>query len=169
MLATFGVLSIVCLFSAPVLLGEGRRDISIRWSELSKTVGSGKIRMVLPSGIRVECKVITVEPERLELQITRTEAPKIQQKGRTFVPRLAVPVVEMIKHGHRWRITGAIVGSMLTAVVAGSFLRYIGSDDLGQFVGFTSAGMAVSGVAGYYIGKQADRDVILIRIVPDVN
>lgn len=167
MLNKAGAILTAFVLAVQVLPGADQREIAISWSRLSHTIEHRQVRMALPNGIRIEGKVVAVEPAQLRLDITRTTDARVQPRGQTLVPRSAVSVLELAAYGHLWRIVGTIAGPLLVAAAAGGVVRHTGVENLGSAVGLAAAGMAGSGIGGYYLGKRADRRIVTLRIVPE--
>jgi hypothetical protein len=166
MLTKPAVLFTIGMLLAPGIYAKDQTEMALRWSELPDAVRSRKIRMMLPNGIHIEGKVEVVEPDQLRVKVTKTSDSKIQPKGPSSIPRSEVSVMQVVRHGYRWRIIGAIAGPVLTAGTAAAVVAHTGAGNLRVLVGSTSAGVLGTAVGGYFIGRYADRRIVTVRIVP---
>jgi hypothetical protein len=74
--------------------------------------------MVLPNGARIEGRALIVQPEALIIKITKTSDKIVQPKGEISIPRTAIPVLQVVKYGIRWRIFGTAIGAALGVLIA---------------------------------------------------
>ena len=163
----------VAVLAAFLLLNPGLsaaepKVLSLRWSELESAVGGGKVKIVLPDGLRIEGRVMAVEPEVLRIRITRSSDRHAQPKGEASIPRHAVSVVEVVKYGKLWRLLGALaIPAGAASAAAITFPRDVSEGPVpGIVLGVSLAGVAGTALAGYYLGKRADRHRTTIRIIP---
>jgi hypothetical protein len=150
------------------LCAAGQKDLSLRWTELTPAVADRQVRITLPNGPRIEGKVVAVDPQALRIKITKTSDKIGQPKGEFSIPRTAIPVLQLVQYGSRWRIFGTAVGPILMGAAGASvYARGAGSvDDIPKYIGIGAAAVIGSGVGGYFLGKRADRRVTTIRILP---
>ena len=114
---------------AQSLWAAGPTELSLRWAVLEPAVAGRKVKIVLPSGVRIEGRVVAVEPEGLRTRITKT-SDLVAAAGTSVAIKAAANV-----------------------------------EDLPKYIGYGSAAVLGTAVAGYYLGKRADRRVTTIRIV----
>ena len=167
---TLAVLTAFFLLQDGVIAATG--DASIRWNEVPSAVAGGTVRMVLPSGARIEGKVVAVAPDALRIHIGKTSDKKIQPKGAVSIPRNAVSTLQVVRYGKKWRVMGTATSIAIVAIAgagAGYAAASSGTSTDNVQVLATAASAAAAGicVGGYYLGKRADRHITTIRIVPE--
>jgi hypothetical protein len=147
--------------------GADPRELSLRWTELDSAVAGEQVRILLPSGARIEGKVAAVEVEGLRARITKTSDRRLEAKGEVVLPRASVSVLQVVTHGVGWRILGTAIGPILVGAAGASVAaRGAGTvNDLPKYVGFGAAAVVGTGIGGYYLGKRAGRKITTIRIV----
>jgi len=80
------------------LCAAGHMEVSLHWTELAPAVADRQVRITLPNGPRIEGKVVAVEPQALR-KITKTSDKIVQPKGERSIPRIAIPVLQVVKDG----------------------------------------------------------------------
>lgn len=165
--AAAGVVAFVLLNQA--MLAANPKELSLRWNDLAPAVAGMRVSLALPDGVRIEGRVAAVEPEALRIRITKTSDPKAQPKGETSIPRTAVSMVQVERYGVRWRIACTAIGPIFVSAAAAGYASRAGPSGsaLSALVGFSAAAVAGTAMAGYYLGKRADRQVTIIRIAPE--
>jgi len=156
------VLIVTVLFATSVYGGE--RKIQLRWEELAGTVQGQKVQMVLPNGADVEGKVLAVEPQALQIKVSR--ASNTYEKGVHSIPRSQVSVLRFQGRSGPWRALGTAIGAgggAAAGIPLSGPIRNEGNEELSAqvAVGFIAAGAA----AGYFIGRSADRQVFVVSVV----
>lgn len=167
-ISTSVILAVVACTSGGTLAAAARTQ-RLTWSELGPaTQGKGKkIMMVLPSGTRIQGEVVSVEPQALIVNVTKTSNRGEVDKGRTSVPRSSVSVFETRQCGAKWRtiLTIGIPGALLAATAAAMNAQspaVNGQEAAGVGVGIAGGGI----VAGYFLGRQLDCRVTHTTVVP---
>jgi len=137
------------------------KEVSLRWTELEPAVAGRQIRMTLPNGPQIKGRVLAVEPQALRIQITKTSDKLVQPKGEISLPRTAIPVLQVMRYGIRWRIFGTAIGPVLVGAAGASVAaRGAGTvNDLPKYIGYGAGAVIGTGVGGYFLGKRADRHV----------
>jgi hypothetical protein len=144
---------------------ERKRQASLAWNELGPMVVDRKVGMTLPDGTRLERRALAVRPEALVLGVTKTSNRKVYPKGQTSVPRWSVREVRVIKHNSGGgKVVGGTLG-VLGGVLGASWLAYVGGA-AGAWVGLLAV-VPLATTGGYYAGRELDREVTRITIVPD--
>jgi hypothetical protein len=140
--------------------------IELRWSELSLHIQGRDIQLVLPDGTSLNGEVEAVREDALVLNVKNTSAAAAHPKGNAVIPRDSVSLLLLKESRARWgrtigvslgSITGATLGGYVAATHANS-----SAAGLSTFLAVTAAGT----LAGYFLGKSADRRVKHIRVVP---
>jgi hypothetical protein len=146
--------------------GSKKKNIPVQlhWSELAAVVTGQKVAIATPEGPRVEGRVIAVGPDALSLQI--------RSKGETRIPRTSITTLELRQMRKRGSIIGTTAGAVLG--LAGAVAIDIGECGFLTNKCFphkpVAAEVAVAiglPVAGYFLGRWADRKNTRITILPD--
>lgn len=113
----------------------------------------------MKDGSGVKTKVTSVEPSVLAVVIS-SDAHPIYKKGQMSIPRENIAGVSFIGLHKRGRIIGTTLG-VAGGLIAGSLVVVGASGAAGieLMLGFP--------IAGYFIGKHADRELVRITILPD--
>jgi hypothetical protein len=147
------------------------RPMELKWSELDSVISGHAVELTLPGGARVKGDVAAVREDALAIDVRKTSDAKAYPKGGTTIPRASVTTLRLERsRGHWGRILGPLGGSVAGALLGGYITNAVTDQrdlaNLGKvgFVGLVSG--VAGGVAGYYLGRVADRKVIVIRIMP---
>jgi hypothetical protein len=153
---------IAVILSLPV---EAKKIPSeLHWSELAAVVTGEEIAVAPPSAPPVIGRVVAVEPDALRLQT---------KMGQIRILRLSVAIIELRQMRKRGRIIGVSAGAVLGLVSAvlidfancGIFFNAHACGS-GTRVAEVAVGVGIP-VAGYFIGRWADRTNSRITILPD--
>ena len=156
-------------------LAASQEEIQLPWSQIESHVHGQKVGLVLPDGVRIEGKVLSVDADALILDVKSSSEPRAQRKGASSIPRSAVSVLQLkqIKGNSRW--IGAAIGAGGGGV--GGWLLAEGVFHVSG-EGLQSAPTVVTSVAGlvagataigYFVGRQRDQHVTFIKIIPESN
>lgn len=148
-----------------LVLAESR-PLELKWGELSPIIGGRRVQLVLPEGTVIKGEAVTVREEALVVDVKGTSNAKAYPKGSATIPRASVTLIQVERQRGSWgRKLGTVVG-VLSGIVLGGYVATVTADSAGAgiatFLGIASAGT----VGGYYAGKQVDRKVTVIKIVP---
>ena len=148
-----------------LVLAESR-PLELKWGELSPIIGGQQVQLVLPEGTAIQGEAIAVREEALVMDVKRTSNAKAYPKGSATIPRASITLIQVERRRGSWgRKIGTVVG-VLSGVMLGSYVTVKANPSVGPgiatFLGIASAGT----VGGYYVGKELDRRVTLIKIVP---
>jgi hypothetical protein len=169
------VVLITGLLSIPsIALAAGTDEIELPWSEIAALVGHQKVALLLPDGARIEGQVLAVEPDALVLDINKSSDPRSHPRMQSSIPRSAVSVLQLnqIQGNRRW--LGAAIGAGAGGV-AGWLLAegvfHVSGEGLNPskspvVVGSVAGLVAGAAAIGYFVGRQADQRVTLIKIIP---
>ena len=167
MISPFRATGLVLLLCAchPLVLAESR-PLELKWGELSPIIVGQRVHLVLPEGTAIKGEAITVREDALVVDVKGTSDAKVYPKGSATIPRALVTLLRLERRRGSWgRRLGTVVG-VLSGIVLGGYVAAVTADSAGAglatFLGIASAGT----VGGYYVGRQLDRRVTLIKIVP---
>ena len=140
--------------------------VELKWSELSFHIQGRDIGLVLPDGTSLNGEVEAVREDALVLNVKSTSAAAAHPKGNAVIARDSVGVLSLKESRAKWGRTigvalGSITGATLGGYVAGTHANSPGAG-VSTFLVITAAGT----LAGYFLGKSADRRVKHIRVVP---
>ena len=141
-------------------------ELKLRWSELPGHISGHKISLSLPDGHYVEGKVISVQSDTLEMNISKSSDRKAIPKGKHSFPRLSISQVGLKTKRIRGRIIGVSSGLAVSAGSIAAGLAMQSWSGFGVAVIGAGAGFAVM-VVGFLIGNEHDRQLTLITVLPD--
>jgi hypothetical protein len=163
--AVIAALALVIAAVAPLRASGPPAEVAVSWAELGTVVNDRKVALGLPDGTYIEGKVRMVEPGGLRLRVTKTSDRAKVAKGERLIPKAAVSTLRV----NRYRKIGRILG--VAAAVGGAAIAIAANDiDVYEGVGLivvpavAVGGTIGLGVGGYYIGKQFDKRVVLVRV-----
>jgi hypothetical protein len=167
MTSPFRAIAFVLLMCAgqALVLAESR-PMELKWGELSPIIGGQRVQLVLPEGTAIKGEAIAVREEALVMDVRGTSNAKAYPKGSATIPRAAVTLIQVERRRGSWgRKLGTVMG-VLSGLVLGGYVAAVTADSAGAgiatFLGIASAGT----VGGYYVGRQLDKNVTLIKVVP---
>jgi hypothetical protein len=150
--------------------------LNLKWTELQAASYGQKVIVDLKDGSHINAIVTSVEPSALAVQVT-SRSHRTYKKGQASIPREGIAGLRLIRMRVRGRVIGTSVGGVL-GLAGGGAVVVIASDPcllfcfeprhpnrLGEAGGV--AIIAALPVAGYFIGKHADRQEVAITILPD--
>jgi hypothetical protein len=140
--------------------------IELKWSELSFHIQGRDIQLVLPDGTSMGGMVEAVREDALVLNVKSTSAAATHPKGNAAIPRDTVKMLSLKETSGKWgRAIGVSLGS-ITGLTLGGYVAATRANSpgagLSTFLVITGAGT----LAGYFLGRSADRRVKHIRVVP---
>ena len=125
------------------------------WNEVGTLILGHKIAVALANGAVVEGKVLSLNSDSLDLQVSKTSDSKIQPKGRIIIPRTSLHTLKLIKPQKKWRI-------LLTSVGVGASIplwglsEYAYNEAAGEQPPPLPAAIAIGGTVGYLAGWALD-------------
>jgi hypothetical protein len=149
----------------------GPRPVELKWSELGSLISGHTVELTLPGGAKVKGDVAAVREDALAIDVRKTSDAKAYPRGGTTIPRASVTTLRLERSRGRWgRILGS-VGGVVAGAALGGYVANAATDPRDfQNIGTVAVGALAGGVAGslagYQLGRIADRKVIVIRIVP---
>ena len=148
-----------------LVLAESR-PLELKWGELSPMIRGQQVQLVLPEGTAIQGEAMAVREEEFVMDVRSTSNAKAYPKGSATIPRASITLIQVERRRGSWgRKLGTVVG-VLSGVMLGSYVmvKTTHSDGpaIATFLGIASAGT----VGGYYVGKELDRRVTQIKIVP---
>ena len=156
--------ALLCVARASVVAAEPGQ-VRLKWDELSSRITDKKVALVLPDGTHVEGKAIGVEPDGLQMKVSKSSNRNTQPKGKHLIPRQAVSVIQVKEYRKTGRIlvtTGAIAAA--SGIAAANYPDIYGGAGLIIVPAAVAGGIAGSAIGGYCAGKAFDKKVTEIRI-----
>lgn len=151
----------------PALAAKEER-LELKWNELGPAVEGKEVTVALTDGGIIEGQVLDVGSDALSMDIKETSNPQDYPKGQKSVLRSLVSVVRLKEVRGNWRAIGTAIGLGATVPLGIAFAQY-GENESNPELGATIAAVLIGGgvAAGYFLGRAADRRVVVITIVPD--
>lgn len=155
----------LCCAGATALAGSNR--IELRWNELAPVVVNHKVNVVLPGGTEIQGLVVAVRDDALVLNLKKTSDRKGYPTGQNVIPRASVSTLQIDDfRGGGGRTIGVIVGALAGVTLGADLVAHTASTEaagISTFLGISTA----SAIGGYYAGRSRDRNVTMIKIVPE--
>jgi hypothetical protein len=141
------------------------KPLELKWSELAPIIGGHHVELGLSEGTTVSGEAVAVREDTLIIDVSKSSGTKQYTKGSAAIPRNSITLIKVQRNSGTWgRTLGTVVGVVAGLGTGGYAAAHMDSAGpaIAVAVGVTS-GIAV---AGYYAGRNLDRRVTLIRIVP---
>ena len=155
-----GALTLVMLsWSAPRMGAAAKEQRQIPWEGLAALAGQ-KVKVTMPDRERIEGRALALEADALAVDIQKTSNAATYPKGKFLVPRATLTAVDVDHPGARWRVVGVVVGGGIGFVLA--VLATAAGDDskAKPLAAVLAVGAVAIPVAGYFMGRAADRHTI---------
>lgn len=150
------VLPCLCL-----TLAAETRSVQLRREELASVLVNYKATIITVDGKRTSARVLAVNDQGLSLSDTK----------RPLIPYLAIKEIRMTEYIGRGRAIGTVVGGgvgLLLGLTAAGLIGISGdgSADKAAVALIGISALPIGALAGRMIGKQADRQTVIITIAP---
>jgi hypothetical protein len=166
-IATIALVAALAAGDLPVAAqGSGAKPLELKWDELAPLIRGRRVEVTVADGTTVHGEAIAVREDTLVLDVARSSNSQTYPKGNGSIPRGAIALLQVERsRGSGAKALGTVVG-VIAGVVIGGYVSATAADSAGVgiplFVGLAS-GMTV---VGYQVGKQMDRQVTVIKVVP---
>jgi len=134
---------------------EQAPQFTMTWDNAGRLILGHKIMVALPNGAVVEGKVLSLNSDSLDLQISKTSDKQIQPKGKLAVPRSSLHFLKLLKPQKKWRIILTSVG-VGAAIPLWGLSEYAYNEAAGGQPPPLPAAMAIGGSLGYLTGWWLD-------------
>ena len=170
------ILSVLAVFLLTTgnLLGSDREmRVQARWSELKQLIGGEKVALQLVDGARVEGRIRKVEATSLDIKVKKSSNPAAYSKGRTEIPREAVPRIEVrnsnLVRGGRAAGRIALTGAAFVGALFGSVYALVGkaSESEPNDAQFGGSIAIATGVAVLTYRALRPKGITIIEVLPD--
>ena len=141
------------------------KPLELKWNEVAAVIAGHTVELTLAGGAFVRGEAIAIREDALVLDVKKTSANSVYQKGNGAIPRNTIDLIKLERARGGWgRTLGTVVGVLTGLSVGGWATSHTHSAGAGipTFLGIASG----ISVAGYYAGREIDRKTTLIRIVP---
>lgn len=144
---------LMLLISTPgVSLALEEAQMELRWDQLAPIIEGHEVEIIMQDGKHVVGNVSCVLPDFLVLKTDRTMK---------HVQRPSIATLRFVKSGRKWRWIGAAAGFYAVGVPIAAGSKFGGEALQGNPAPYAGA------IAGYLIGRAADRRKVTIKILPD--
>ena len=145
---------------------SGGKPLELKWDELTPMIRGHRVEVTLADGTNVRGEAIAVREDTLVLDVSGSSNPQTYPNGNGSIPRGAVVLIQLERsRGSSAKTLGTVIG-VLAGVVVGGYVSATVAESAGSgiplFLGLAS-GMTL---AGYQAGKQLDRQLTSIKVVP---
>lgn len=154
---------IVC---ASVVALASTNQVEIQWSELGPMITGQRVKLVLPDGAQIQGQTVAVREDALVVNISKTSDRKSYPKGQNVVRRASVSTVQLETSRSSGRTVGVIVGSLGGLILGGDLVAHTAHSEASAIPAFFGISTG-SAILGYYLGREHDRQVTIIKIAPN--
>jgi hypothetical protein len=145
---------------------SGGKPLELKWDELAPMIRGQRVEITLADSTTVNGEAIAVRDDTVVLDVSGSSNPQTYPNGNGSIPRGAVVLVQVERSRNSGAKTLGTVVGVLAGVVVGGYVSGTMTESAGVgipvFLGLAS-GITI---VGYQAGKQMDRQVTSIRIVP---
>lgn len=158
-------LSLLIISCPAAGLGQSR-PTELKWEELTRIITGQNIQLALPDGTIVKGEAVAVRDDALVVDVRETTNPAAYPKGNAVLAKSSVTLIQVNgKRGSWGRNLGTVIG-VVSGMALGAYATLEGNHSAGSglatFAGITSVGA----VGGYFAGKQLDKRVTYIKVIP---
>ena len=155
---------IALLCAGPQGLLAESKPLEMKWNELAPLIVGHRVALMLTDGAIVKGEAVSVREDVILMDVS--SAVKGYSKGNGSVPRPSVALIDLERRRGAWGRTMGTVLGILAGMTLGIYVAAEKTNSTGAgtatFFGI-AAGM---GVAGYFVGRELDKRVTHIKIVP---
>jgi hypothetical protein len=140
------------------------KPLEMKWNELAPMIGTHRVGLILTDGLIVKGEVVAVREDSILLDVS--SPVKGYTKGNGSVPRASLAMIDLERRRGAWgRTMGTVLGA-LGGMGLGGYVAAKKADGVGTGIGVFVGIAAGASVAGYYIGRNLDKRVTHIKVVP---
>ena len=141
------------------------KPLELKWSELASMIAGHRVELALAGNTTVQGEAVAVRQDTLVIDVTKSNGARPYSAGNAEIPRNDIGLIKLQRTRGAWgRTLGTIIG--VVAGLGGGGYAASRTNSGGAAVGVLVAVTSATAVGGYYAGRQLDRRVTLIRIVP---
>ena len=130
--------------------------------------GAGLDAIFAAQEVGEEGKVIGVQPDGLQMKVSKSSDRHVQPKGRQLIPRQSISVLQVTDYRKLGRLLGTTGAMAATAgIVAAQNIGVSEGPGIIVIPAMAAAGTVGAGIGGYYVGKAFDKRVTEIRVIPE--
>ena len=166
MISTYRLAFLITLFLAGQTSAfSASAPLELKWNELAAMIAGNPVELMLTDGTHITGEAVAVREDTLVMDARKASGGKTYQKGNAAVPRGSIGLIKLERKRGSWgRTMGTVVGVMSGIVIGGYAAAHADSAQAGIPV-FLGIATGIS-VAGFYTGRELDRKITLIKIVP---
>jgi len=156
---------VVLLCTSQVSALAESKPLELKWNEAGTMIVGQRVELTLADGSKVKGEAAAVREDALVMDVRKSSGEKAYPKGSATIPLSSIGLIRLERTRSSWgRSMGTIVGVLGGVVLGGYAALHTDSPPAGITVFLAIA--AGTSIAGYFTGKQLDRRVTLIKIVP---
>ena len=138
----------------------------VRWSELGELVQGKIVEVQVGNGALLKGRIQNLDRDSLEMRVKRTPDEQRFLKGPLVLPREAVSGVRYTARRGPWKWIGAAAGGAAGVPAAYAVSERTGGQNIARGL-YTFVALSIAGVvAGYFLGRAADRRPVTLELIP---
>ena len=156
---------IVLLCASQVSALAESKPLELKWNEVGTMIVGQRVELTLADGSKVKGEAAAVREDSMVIDVKKSTGEKKYAKGSATIPLSSIGLVRLERTRSSWgRSMGTIIGVLGGLVLGGFAAAHTDGAAAGISVFLVIA--AGSSITGYFAGKELDRRVTLIKIVP---
>jgi hypothetical protein len=156
---------LTCLCACQTSVMAESKPLELKWTELAPMISGHRVELVLNEGTTVSGEAAAVREDTLVVDVSKSSGTKQYAKGNAAIPRNSINLIKLQRSSGGWgRTLGTVIGVVAGMGIGGYTAAHM--DSAGPAIAVVVAVTSATAVAGYYAGRNLDRRVTLIRILP---
>ncbi len=155
---------VLLCWSSVSALAESR-PLELKWNEVGPMVVSQRVELTLADGSKVKGEAAAVREDSFVIDVKKSSGGKKYEKGSATIPLSSIGLIRLDRTKSSWgRSMGTIIG-VVGGLVLGGYAA-VHTDGAAAGISVFLAITAGTSLVGYFTGRELDRRVTLIKIVP---
>ncbi len=149
--------------AAPAKKPPQGRHYLLQWDDLAPLISGAQAKLQV-QGVRLQGRVLAIEPDALVLEVRKSSDRAAYPRGRAAIPRALVREIHVRKwRGNTWRVAATTIGAVI-GLAFGAPLPAVAVLEGAYWGPLIAAIIAVPPTLGYLLGREADLRRMVITI-----
>ncbi len=160
--------TLACALCFAPAVPASANQLELKWNELGPVIAGHQVKLVLLSGgAQIQGEAIAVRENTLVLNVKKTSDRRSYPRGQNAIPRASVTTLQFeTVRGSGGRAIGVIVGALGGLILGGDLVVHSAHSEAAAICSFFGISTG-SAIAGYYSGKKHDRQITMVKILPE--